>query len=180
MGLNTYMKYYKYLDLDYSITAAKIKTFLEARPEFVAPGRGAWVEAPKEIVKEVPELFTMFKPLGLDVRIVGFFIMHYKIGTIHTDDTSNPIRINFPILNCENTETRYFKTKGPSMSQKQPNGNGFTQFHPDYCEVIDSFKLTQAVAMRVLEPHQVVVNHDNLPRISCTVGFKQDLSYLLD
>lgn len=174
------MKYYKYLDLDYSITADKIKTFLEARPELVAPGRGAWVAAPKEIVKEVPELLTMFKPLGLDVVMVGFFIMHYKIGSIHTDGTDVPIRINFPILNCENTETRYFKTSGPSKSQAQPNGNSYVQFHPDYCEVVDSFKLTRAVAMRVLEPHQVVVNHDNLPRISCTVAFKQDLSHWLE
>jgi hypothetical protein len=174
------MKYYKYLDLDYSIAADKIKTFLEARPELVAPGRGAWVAAPREIVKEVPELLTIFKPLGLDVVMVGFFIMHYKIGSIHTDGTDVPIRINFPILNCENTETRYFKTSGPSKSQAQPNGNSYVQFHPDYCEVVDSFKLTQAVAMRVLEPHQVVVNHDNLPRISCTVAFKQDLSHWLE
>jgi len=174
------MKYYKYLNLDYSIAADKIKTFLEARPELVAPGRGAWVAAPREIVKEVPELLTMFKPLGLDVVMVGFFIMHYKIGSIHTDGTDVPIRINFPILNCENTETRYFKTSGPSKSQAQPNGNSYVQFHPDYCEVVDSFKLTQAVAMRVLEPHQVVVNHDNLPRISCTVAFKQDLSHWLE
>jgi hypothetical protein len=174
------MKYYKYLDLDYSIAADKIKTFLEARPELVSPGRGAWVAAPREIVKEVPELLTIFKPLGLDVVMVGFFIMHYKIGSIHTDGTDVPIRINFPILNCENTETRYFKTSGPSKSQAQPNGNSYVQFHPDYCEVVDSFKLTQAVAMRVLEPHQVVVNHDNLPRISCTVAFKQDLSHWLE
>ena len=72
------MKYYKYLDLDYQSVADKIKIFLEARPEFVAPGRGAWVAAPREIVKEAPELLTMFKPLGLDVIMVGFFIMHYK------------------------------------------------------------------------------------------------------
>ena len=106
--------------------------------------------------------------------------MHYKIGSIHTDGTDVPIRINFPILNCENTETRYFKTSGPSKSQAQPNGNSYVQFHPDYCEVVDSFKLTQAVAMRVLEPHQVVVNHDNPPRLSCTVAFKQHLSHWLE
>ena len=174
------MKYYKYLDLDYKNVSVKIKTFLEARPEFVAPGKGAWIAAPREIVKEVPELLTMFKPLGLDIAMVGFFIMHYKIGSIHTDGTDTPIRINFPILNCDDTETRYFKTSGPTMSQAQPNGNSYVQYHPDYCEVIDSFKLTQAVAMRVLEPHQVVLNHDRLPRISCTVAFKQDISYLLD
>lgn len=174
------MKYYKYLDLDYQSVADKIKIFLEARPELVAPGRGAWVAAPREIVKEVPELLTMFKPMGLDIAMIGFFIMHYKIGSIHTDGTDVPIRVNFPILNCDDTETKYFKASGPTKSQAQPNGNSYVQYHPDYCEVIDSFKLTQAVAMRVLEPHQVVVNHDRLPRISCTVAFKQDISYLLD
>jgi len=174
------MKYYKYLDLDYTVAAAKIRTFLEARPDFVAPGMGAWTMAPKEIVDEVPELLTMFKPLGLDVASIGFFIMHYKIGTIHTDGTKIPIRINFPILNCENTETRYFKTLGPAKFQAQPNGHSYVQYHHTQCEFVDSFKLTQAVAMRVLEPHQVVVNGDNLPRISCTISFKQDLSFLLD
>jgi hypothetical protein len=172
--------YYKYLELDYKTAAEKIRKFLEKRPDITAPGRGAWTSAPREIVKEVPELLTMFKPLGLDVAMVGFFIMHYKIGSIHTDGTDVPIRINFPILNCDNTETRYFKASGPTKSQAQPNGNGYVQFHPDHCEVIDSFKLTQAVVMRVLEPHQVILNHDIFPRISCTVSFKQDLSYLLD
>lgn len=172
--------YYKYLDLDYSGVATKIRKFLEDNPDIITAGKGAWVAAPREIIKEIPELLTMFKPMGLDIVMIGFFIMHYKIGSIHTDGTTVPIRINFPILNCEDSETRYFKTAGPSIVQEQANGNGYVQYHPDHCEVVDSFKLTQAVAMRVLEPHQVIVYHDNLPRISCTVAFKQDLSYLLD
>ena len=171
--------YYKYLDLDYAVVAEKIKNFLETRPELVTDEKGSWIAAPREIIKEVPELLTLFKPLGLDIVMIGFFVMHYKVGTIHIDKTDIPIRINFPILNCEDTETRYFKTFGLPDEKMQVNNLGFVEYQPDQCEVVDSFKLTKAVAMRVLEPHQVLVHHGNFPRISCTVAFKQDLSYLL-
>jgi hypothetical protein len=171
--------YYKYLDLDFEPVAEKIRKFLENRPELLSDEHGSWIMAPRDIIKEVPEIITLFKPLGLDIRIIGFFVMHYKATKIHIDKTDIPIRINFPILNCENTETRYFETIGESRNTMQENGNGFHQFSEEQCVVVDSFKLTQAVAMRVLEPHQVLVNHDNFPRVSCTVGFKQDLSHLL-
>jgi hypothetical protein len=172
--------YFKYLDLDCTLVSEKIRKFLKERPDIVAPGKGAWTHAPREIVKEVPEIITMFKPLGITIFEIGFFIMHYKIGSIHTDNTVVPIRINFPILNCEDTETRYFKTTGEPTSRDQPNGNGYRQFHKDDCELVDSFKLTQPVVMRVTEPHQVILHHDRFPRISCTVSFKQDLSHLLN
>lgn len=171
--------YYKYLDLNFEPVAEKIRKFLEKRPELLSDELGSWIMAPREIIKEVPEIITLFKPLGLDIVMIGFFVMNYKVGTIHIDKTDIPIRINFPILNCENTETRYFETIGESSDKVQVNGNGFYQFSEEQCVVVDSFKLTQAVAMRVLEPHQVLVNHDNFPRISCTVAFKQDLSHLL-
>jgi hypothetical protein len=173
------INYYKYLDLDYDSVSEKIRKFLEKRPEIVAPGRGAYVRAPLSIIEEVPEIFEMFKPLGLTITDIAFFVTHYRTGSIHIDKTIVPIRINFPILNCEDTETRFFKAIGNSMPQIQPNGNGYHQFHADQCELVDSFKLTKAVVMRVLEPHQVVLHHNNFPRISCTVSFKEDLSHLL-
>jgi hypothetical protein len=173
------MKYYSYLDIDWKPVAEKIKLFLEKRPELTAQGQGAWVAAPRAIIQEVPEIISMFKPLGLDIAMIGFFITHYQVGSIHTDGTTVPIRINFPILNCENTETKFYRVTGPFKEQSQLNGNGYVQYHPDHCELVDSFKLDKAVAMRVLEPHQVVSYTENLPRISCTVAFKQDLTHLL-
>lgn len=171
--------YYKYLNLDYELVAEKIRKFLQTRQELVTDEKGSWVYAPREIIKEVPELLTLFKPLGLDIIMIGFFVMHYKVGTIHIDKTDIPIRINFPILNCEDTETRYFKTVGEPVDKLQDNELSYTEYQLDQCEIVDSFKLTQAVAMRVLEPHQVLMHHNNFPRISCTVAFKQDLSHLL-
>lgn len=174
------MAYYKYLDLEWEPTAEKIRKFLKDRPEVIHPKHGAWVLAPRDIVLAVPEIKTMFKPLGINPMIVAFFVTRYKVGTIHIDGTRFPIRINFPILNCENTETKYYKVTGPSRNQTQPNGSYYIEYHPDNCVQIDSFKLTQAVAMKVLEPHQVVSYTDNLPRISCTIAFKEDISHLLE
>jgi hypothetical protein len=71
-------------------------------------------------------------------------------------------------------------TNYQSVYQTQVNGNSYIQYQQDDCMFVDSFKLTSAVAMRVLEPHQVISYTNNLPRISCTVSFKQDISYLLN
>lgn len=179
LSLNSYMNYYKYLDLNWETAAAKIRNFIEQREELIFTQKGAWIAAPSNIIKEIPEIEEMFLPLKLDINEVGFFITRYRVGSIHTDGTPIPIRINFPILNCENTETRYYQVNGNSLSLKQPNGNKYIQYQPEHCNFVDSFKLTKPVVMRVLEPHQVISYSNNLPRISCTISFKQDINYLL-
>jgi hypothetical protein len=174
------MNYYKYLNLNWQAASDKILRWLNQHDDFTKNRNGAWVSAPSSIIFEIPEITEMFLPLNLDVHEVGFFITPYRVGSIHIDGTTIPVRINFPILNCENTETRYYQVNGKSSDQTQLNGNRYIQYHQDDCMFVDSFKLTSAVAMRVLEPHQVISYTNNLPRISCTVSFKQDISYLLN
>ena len=52
-------------------------------------------------------------------------------------------------------------------------------FDPARCTSVDHFKLTQPVLFRTIEPHKVICNHDKL-RIACSLGFYENLEYLLE
>lgn len=177
------MKYYRYLDLDWKPTSEKIKNyFLNKNPEFISDnGQGSWRLAPENILEEIPELQTMFDTMGIKIKFVGFFVTYKSESSLHIDNDEKPTRINFPILNCENTETRFYKIneiKTNNISQK--NGLTYRLLDKESCTFVDKFQLTGAVLMRVLEPHQVVVNSEIYPRVSCTVQFEEDISYLLE
>lgn len=177
------MRYYKYLDLDHTTVSKKLKEyFLNKNPEFISDnGQGSWRLAPENIHDEVPELKDFFKPLNLNILFVGFFVSFKNESSIHIDNDEKPCRINLPVLNCEDTETRYYKLKKLDYNTKsQQNGLTYKLLEKENCEQVDKFLLTRPVLMRVLEPHQVVINSNTFPRVSCTVQFEEDISYLLE
>ena len=174
------MRYFKYLDLDWKNSSESLRNYLANNPTLIDVALGAWCRAPNSIFKQLPELVEMFKPLNITPILAGFFVTRTETGTIHIDDSFVPIRINIPVLNCEHTKTKYFKVSGFSETRFQSNKKRYFEYSSENAEEVDSFELTQPVAMRVLEPHQVVSYTKNLPRISFTVAFKEDLSFLLD
>lgn len=174
------MKYFNYLDIAFEPAAIKLKDYL-LRKNLVEDIKSAWRKLNlEEVLAEVPELQELFKPLGLDIDTVAIFVTYYELGAIHIDDDFRTCRINFPVMNCNNTFTKYFKVKGVPHLESQVNGYKLHMFKASDCEFIDQFSLTKAVVMRVLEPHQVVSNHKNFPRVSCTVAFKQNIEHLLE
>lgn len=174
------MKYFKYLDLDFKPAADKLREYV-IKENQIADIKSAWRYLDAGIIlKEIPELAEMFAPLKIDISVVGIFVSYMKAGSIHIDNMDVPCRINFPILNCEDTVTNFFKSAEPPIVRKQANGLFFHQYDAEKCELVDQLHLTRAAVMRVREPHQVVVNHNNYPRVSCTVSFRQDITYLLD
>ena len=173
-------KYFNYLDLDFKPAAEKFKEYL-IRENLINDIKISYRQLNIDTIsKEIPELIDMFKPIGLDIISIAIFVCYYKTGSIHIDNTTTPCRINFPVLNCEDTVTNFFKVTSPPTIKKQTNGLLFHQFDAKNCEVVDKMYLTKAAVMRVLEPHQVIVEHENYPRVSCTVAFQQDISYLLE
>ncbi len=177
------MNYYRYLDLNWQPASEKLKRyFLTKNPEFIANNsQGSWRLAPPDIHTEVPELKEMFDPIGLTILFVGFFVTFKNESSIHIDNDERPLRINFPVLNCENTETRFYKLKAAGYDTKsQTNGLTYKLLDPESCVFVDKFELSKAVVMRVLEPHQVVVNSKEFPRVSCTVQFNEDITHLLE
>lgn len=176
------MDYYKILDLDWKPAGQKMQEYVLANPNLYKMSRGAWVNCDlKDINEKVPSLQELFNEVGLTMKRVSLFVMMYSAGVIHIDDdVEHPYRINFPVLNCENTETRFFKVTGRAIKQFQPNKFAYHMFNPAECEQVDSFELTQLTIIKTQEPHQVITNHNNFPRVSCTVAFYEDLKPLFD
>lgn len=177
------MRYYKYLDINWQPVAEKIKNYITSeRTEFLTPlMSSSWRNLNvSEMLAVVPELRELFAPLGLTIHHMAFFVSDYAVGTIHIDhDMHSNCRINIPILNCENTETRFYKTLVEPIKVLQANGVPLLKLDPSKCVHVDQFYLTQAVVFRNDQPHQVVSNNPNRPRISCTIGFNEDIEHLL-
>jgi hypothetical protein len=177
------MKYYKYLDLDWQSCGKQLLHYVQVDcPSLSTPGSSSWRRADlNDVLEKVPELATMFQPLNLTIWYVAFFVSHQQYGAIHIDaDPVSKARINFPVLNCENTETRFYTTSAVSNKIFQDNGVPLMNIDPDTCTQVDQFYLTQPVVFRNTHPHQVVSNNVNHPRISCTVAFNEDIEYLLE
>lgn len=176
------MKYYNYLDLNWKPVAEKLNQYIETKPALLEFS-SSWKNLDaKDVLVNIPELQEMFNPLGITVKYLALFITNYKVGTIHVDaDNQSKCRINFPVLNCELTETRFYVNNGPSIRVQQPNGVPLLRLLPSQCTLVDQFYLERgAVVFRNTEPHQVVSNNPMQPRISCTVGFHEDIEYLLN
>lgn len=178
------MQYYKYLDIDWKPSADKLKDYiLNDRTEFLTSIKSSsWRNLNvEEVIRKVPELSALFTPMGLTIHHMAFFVSDYKVGTIHIDhDRHSNCRINLPILNCEDTETRFYKTLVEPIKTLQANGVPFLNLDPAKCVQVDQFYLTQAVIFRNDQPHQVISNNPNTPRISCTIGFNEDIEYLFE
>jgi hypothetical protein len=176
------MQYYKFLELEWIEVAESMKNYVLDNPSLYEPGQGAWINCNfSDVMQRVPQLQEMFNPLGLTIKRVSLFVMNYKIGKIHIDDDGlHPFRINFPILNCQDTETRFYKVTSAPNTEKQPNKIAYHFFNPNNCELADSFELDRPVIIKTQEPHQVVLKHNILPRISCTIAFQEDLEPLFN
>ena len=182
------MKYYKYLpDLDWQPVAEKLKWYLlEGNTSYLANNSyesNLWRYADKDdLFKQVPELKELFRPIGLTIRMVAFFVSGRTGSTIHRDaDKGCNARINLPVMNCENTETRYYTTDHPEEKKLQANGVYYHYVNPKHCVHVDSFFLNCPTIIKVNEPHQVVGILDGIiPRISCTIGFHEEIVHLID
>jgi hypothetical protein len=134
----------------------------------------------KHVLESIPELADYFQQYKLTVKHVFLFVSRVRFGRIHLDnDFENPLRVNFPVLNCEDTETIYYKTTvsgRPIEDLNMPT----TVFQPSDVIAVCKYNLSSAVIMKTQEIHQVVVNHNNFPRVSCTIACNGDLFSLFN
>jgi hypothetical protein len=180
------MKYYKYLNLDWKPTRDKILEKLKENEEYFSIINfytlGAWRNANEDIYK-IPEIHEMFRPLNLNIKTISFFVTFTAKGTIHKDSGFNHTmpRINFPIINCEESETKFYEVNCEPIKMIQPNGENYYRYpNTSKYKHIDSYFLTQPVVFYGSEAHQVCNYGKTQPRISCTVEFHEDIKYLLD
>jgi hypothetical protein len=171
------MKYYKYLDLDYQVVRDKIRQYLGNNLPTVF-----WTRIDKDdMLSKIPELQNMFNPLGIHIyKIAIITAWFHRPGLIHVDACEAKVRINLPILNCENTVTNFYQAVGEPIKQLLPNEVPFYGFDPAQCKLVDRFRLTKPAAIRIGSPHQIYVLKGDVPRISCSIEFEENIEHLLD
>ena len=111
---------------------AELKEFvLHKKPE-IALGmslmvwRRCWPLPYEQLPEECPQLWSLLEPTFGKIRQVGFFVMHDKWTAIHTDNYDAIAdgkgaagrRINMPVMNCEQSVTRFW-TQKPIEEVKQ-------------------------------------------------------------
>jgi len=179
------MKYFKYLpDLNWRPVSKKLKWYVLEHDKTILAfdkPRNMWQNADKKsLLQHVPELLEMVRPLKLTIRYLAFFVTTTVDNAIHYDDTPIDYRINLPVLNCETTETRFYTTNSSPIHKTQANGSPYYYYAPENCVHVDSYCLTCPVVLRVDALHQVIHDPINIPRISFTIAFNEDISYLLN
>lgn len=119
-----------------------------------------------QFIKNVPSCQISFATLGLIPVRFMIFILGATSVAMHRDTnaTKRSVRINIPILNCEHSETLFFKMK--SNAEYSPN-----IIASDY-EFADRIILRHPTALAVGEAHQVRMLESIFPRISLSVFFQ--------
>jgi hypothetical protein len=178
------MKYFKYLDLDWEPVSKKLKQFVLENKELVDYENSGWKKIDVcKIIDVYPDIIRMLKPLNVLPINVSLFISYSAKSVIHKDATThNCRRILIPIINCEHSFTRFYKTEQDFPITYQLN-NGIPYYgsiNPDLCTFTEEFRLDRAVAIRPKEPHNVVSDELFFPRISCPINVNKDLDYLFN
>ena len=174
-------------ELNWQPVSDKLKWYItEANTSYLSDtdySTNMWRYADKtDLFAQVPELKKLFRPMGLTICMVAFFVSGKRSSLIHRDaDRNANARINLPIMNCENTETRFFTTTIPPVKRQQSNGVYYWDIDQTSCTHVDSFFLNQPVIFKINEPHQVIGESvTSVPRVSCTIGFKEEIVHLID
>lgn len=139
-----------------------------------------------EFLDSVPLLSLSFKKFELKCNFAAAYVMYKNIhNPIHIDNYEQEARINIPILNCKGTYTKFFNKGSFKLAH-----NKITDMHPHILHVwhpdmkeykpVDEVEVDCATVMLVNEPHVVYMDEKNAPRITVTLGFDKDPSFLIN
>jgi len=137
----------------------------------------------EELKASCPKLQESFSKINLDINYAAAIVMmEEKDIRVHTDNWHQEARINIPLLNCENTFTKFYsniKTK----ELHNPSTGMVSKTVTNLDEIIYEcgLELRKATILRSNEGHHITLPNGNpVPRISLTIGFEQDPVYLLN
>ena len=128
-----------------------------------------------------PLIVKYFKDLGITIRHAGFLVASVD-NPLHYDEPRlnlNTIRMNWPVLNCENSKTKLYSVKDQGKLVYAKNGVAGTVLDPSTATYITEFDLSVGpVAWYAYRyGHSVHIGH-NTPRISLTCWFHENVEFL--
>jgi hypothetical protein len=177
------MKYFQYLDLDWKPVSDKLKQFVLDNKELLGYELGGWKSVPAiNYSYLIPDIAKMLEPLDVLPVSISFHISYSTDGTIHKDASMHECRrILLPVMNCENTTTKFYKSQKEPTLRYQSNGlpGYFGDIELEDCDLVAEYQLNRAITMRPKELHAVYSSNDSFPRISCPIAVNKDLTHLL-
>jgi hypothetical protein len=127
-------------------------------------------------LKECPSINDYFVCNNFEVNKIAIIeIPGRSESALHIDTQNNFLALNFPVINCDQSYTAFYK-----IVEGSPNiikmANGLTNLNFDNCgtEELDRFYLKQnAILFNTKIPHKVFNFSDN-PRLSISFRFVND------
>jgi hypothetical protein len=141
------------------------------------------LSSPKHWYKQKRVKKESFRKINLEINYVAAIVMMAeKDIRVHTDNWNQEARINIPLLNCENTFTKYYSNiKTQNLYNPSTGLISNTVINLDEIVYEGGLELRKATVLRSNEGHHITVPSTNpVPRISLTIGFVQDPVYLLN
>ena len=181
------MNYYKKIEIDYfdEIVSDTLTYLKEHKPDIYNKRIHAtyYVLDLNEFKKHCPKLDLGFARYDLICNFAVAFVMHKTSDVrLHIDSYSmGKARINLPILNTQNTFTRFY-TGGVFTPWTNPltNITSFGLTGIDGLKLVDKVEIDKATVMLVNEPHNILKLNSEIPRITLTLGFNKDPVFLLE
>lgn len=172
------MQVYKKLDIELGDIPERILKYIESDPDCIV---GVFsVLSRKRVFAAVPELETLFAPLGLTIRNINVLYYKYTFETIHIDNETRNVRINFPLKNCEGTFTKWWEVTEEPERRYTPHGNiPYDYYDPAKCKELDRLELNGVHAISVLTPHSLSARDEWHPRVSVSLAFNEDIDHIL-
>ena len=108
------MQYWKKLNIEHEDTIkSKTLDFIKYHTEHMdrKKYKGPFITLPTQpFIDFVPEIHLAFNPYGLYFEDANIFLMWDNKDCVpHKDYTDSIARVNLPILNCEGTQTVFYK-----------------------------------------------------------------------
>jgi len=172
---------FKVLDID-SVTFEKIKEEIVVLNKTIVsvPGRFTIINT-ESALSVLPTITKWFSDNDLEVKQIA----HISIGAhvtqqAHIDSGEPELALNFPVMNCDNVTTEFFKFEQEDLTIQYTAGTNlpYHRFNSDNKNIIGAFSLTQPTLLNIKMPHRVVNNTD-LERISLSFRFKKDPWHLV-
>ena len=192
------MRYFKYIDIN------NCQTVLKKSRDFVSEVYAIQIEKQeslfqafnwKSYISYCPEILTAFSKYDLE-PFGGFIYILFtqSKAPIHVDVISkrvNQCRINIPIFNCEYSRTFYYSkidgispTEGPVFYETNTGivSSRYIRYQDNdpTLQKVDEVVLNKPTVMRVQEPHRVIIDPIQVPRVALTIRTRKDPVYLLE
>ena len=132
---------------------------------------GIWLDDNQEAFLNNNYLISALTEVGIDINEVSvrWYIMNpYYIGAIHTDTGIHDYSFNIPVINCDNTFTKFYSydpEKPPKLIGRKSPGTNLRAFYEDYsksnCKIETEFQSNVPAVITTRIPHNVINPNDS-------------------